>query len=233
METWNSLNTTLAVFTRTYSYLRRSKRAGADIERLKLDWARETLESVGVRVTMSGTPHSSGPLILVGNHISYLDIPLLMLTSPGVSFLAKSEIQHWPVIGHGAKTIGTTFVKRENKAERASARRQIGEAVQNHGKIALFPSGTTSVQESKPWRHGAFTIAEEFGVKVQPFRIRYSPLRTAAYIDRDFFPLHLFWLARCSAVEAAIEFHEPVEIVNAAASCEEWRRWCGGTANVT
>jgi 1-acyl-sn-glycerol-3-phosphate acyltransferase len=49
---------------------------------------------------------------LVGNHLSYLDIPLLMQSSPNISFVAKEEVGRWPVIGAGAHALNTIFVKR-------------------------------------------------------------------------------------------------------------------------
>ena len=39
MESLESVRTTLGVFTRTYSYLRRAKSPSADVEQLKIDWA--------------------------------------------------------------------------------------------------------------------------------------------------------------------------------------------------
>lgn len=222
---FESAKTTAAVFTRTYKYLRLSRDSSRDIEMLKREWARETLESVKVSAQVLGSPQSSGPLFLIGNHISYLDIPLLMLSSPGVSFLAKAEIQKWPAIGLGAKVMGTTFVRRESKIERASARLQVAKAVRAGAKLALFPSGTTSVDESKPWRLGVFDIAHTQGFKVQPFRIRYSPVEIAAYIDKDFFPTHLYRLAREGGVKATIEYHPPVKVEDPTQCCEKWWNW--------
>jgi 1-acyl-sn-glycerol-3-phosphate acyltransferase len=225
MSMFESAKVATAVFTRTYRYLRLSRDESRDIEQLKIEWARETLDSVRVSTQVLGSPQESGPLFLVGNHISYLDIPLLMLSSPGVSFLAKAEIQKWPAIGLGAKVMGTTFVRRESKIERASARLQVAQAVRAGAKLALFPSGTTSVDESKPWRVGVFDIAYTQGFKVQPFRIRYSPIEIAAYIGRDFFPTHLYRLAREGGVKATIEYHPPVKVDDPGLCCEKWWNW--------
>ena len=45
---------------------------------LKQDWAQSLLNKLNVHVTVLGTPPPKTPHVLVGNHISYLDIPLLM-----------------------------------------------------------------------------------------------------------------------------------------------------------
>lgn len=227
-----SAQTTLAFFSRTLSYIHRSKGEEADLESLKTKWAEATLSSFGIHVRMVGEPCASGPLILVGNHISYLDIPLMMMVNSGVSFLAKNEIRNWPVIGQGAKAMKTTFVKRGDKNDRASARVQIAESLKSNTKIAIFPSGTTSLDDSKPWKRGAFEIAESLRIPIQPFRIHYSPLRTAAFIDEDFFFSHLYVLAKTARTDALIEFHPPVMVEDAAQACEQWRRWCGALKDI-
>jgi hypothetical protein len=86
-------------------------------------------------------------------------------------------------------------------------------------------AGTTCMFESKPWRRGAFEIAKEFGIPIQPFRIRYTPVRAAAYIGRDFFPVHLFKLAQAGGVAAKIEFHPSVQVDDAAEASSAWRSW--------
>lgn len=148
-----------------------------------------------------------------------------MYSAPGVSFLAKSEIARWPVIGEGARAIGTTFVVRDDRSQRAGTRLDIALAMERRKKLVLFPSGTTCMSESKPWRKGAFEIAKAMDVPVQPFRISYAPLRVAAYIDKDFFPLHLYQLAKRGGVDAMIEFGEPTFVEDPIETCAAIRQW--------
>ena len=219
------LRTSVSVFTRTYDYLRISRRTGAEIEVLKSRWAAETLGSLGLELTVTGRAQEAGPVILVGNHLSYLDVPLLMSAARGLSFLAKSELRSWPVFGYGARVIGTTFVERDSDGSRASAKSAIEATLKRGRKVVLFPAGTTCVAESRAWRWGAFEIANRLGIPIQPFRIRYTPLRQAAYIDDDFFPLHLFRLARLGKLSATLEFHVPVNVDDVNVSCEKWQAW--------
>ena len=104
-------------------------------------------------------------------------------------------------------------------------RAALGRELVSGKRVAVFPAGTTCMFESKPWRKGAFEIAKEFGIQVQPFRIRYTPARTAAYIGRDFFPLHLFRLAQNGGVKAKIEFHPPITIEDPQKASWTWRSW--------
>lgn len=228
----NSFNNSVGIFLDTYSYLKKAKQPHHKIENLKTAWSRQILSRLNVSVELIGTPCDSEPTLFVGNHISYLDIPLLINVAPQVSFVAKSELSRWPIFGNAAKAVDTVFVKRENKTSRRSARDSVKSALNKGKQIVIFPSGTTCTTESKPWKKGAFEIAEEAGFKIQPFRISYTPLRAVAYIDQDFFPTHLMNLFKYPSISAQIEFHEPSLVKNAAWDCQYWYYWSRGLIDV-
>ena len=225
MVALHSVYKSVSVFTLTYDYLKRSYRDGADTPTLKRDWAADILTKVGVSVEVIGEPSQQSGVLFLGNHISYLDIPLLMNATHNISFVAKEEVRRWPVIGSGARAINTIFVKRSCGKQRAATKVVIAEELLNGARIALFPAGTTCMDESKAWRRGAFEIAKDYSIAVQPFRIRYTPLRTAAYIGRDFFPLHLYQLAKRGGVVATLEFHPLIQVADVEASCQQWQAW--------
>ena len=221
----HAANNALKVFTDTYQYLEKSKSENERIEDLKMAWAKQILRRLGVELHIIGRPTYDSSVLFLGNHISYIDIPLLMSTTPDISFVAKEELSKWPVFGAAARRIETVFVKREQGSSRKSARLALARALEAEARVVVFPSGTTSLTECKPWRWGAFQVAHEANSYVQPFRISYSPLRTAAYIDQDFFPLHLYNLSRQQKIQATIEFHEPVKIIDPTADCQQWQNW--------
>lgn len=197
----------------------------SDINRLAMRWSKDVLDLFNVEVTLRGTPLIDTPALLVGNHISYLDMPLICTATP-TAFVSKIEAKYFPVFGACARRAGTVFVKRGSQKSRNQASRAIAKAILNDGKrIGIFPSGTTCLDESKPWRWGAFKIAKNNGIPVQPFRLRYHPLREAAYIDRDFLPYHLWNLLNLERIEAYLEFHDPVQITNPQQDAEYWWKW--------
>ena len=71
-----------------------------------------------------------------------------------------------------------------------------------------IPSGTTSIDEKKTWRRGPFEIAKEFKLPIQTFRINYTPLRPAAFIDQDWFLTHLHQI-RKHKISASLFFDQP------------------------
>jgi 1-acyl-sn-glycerol-3-phosphate acyltransferase len=197
----------------------------SSVEDLQRDWSQKTLAKFKVSLQVDGQIHHQRPMIFVGNHISYLDIVLLMSTVPAISFVAKKELASWPIFGHAARKTKTIFVKREKDKSRKEARTAILQALANQQRVVVFPSGTTGLDENKPWRRGIFEVAQQANALVQPFRISYKPLREVAYIDDDFFPLHLFRLIGLKKIRAIIEFHKPVRITNPEVDSETWRQW--------
>ena len=152
-------------------------------EARKIVWARRMLAQVNVDVRCVGAHFHDAPSILVGNHVSVVDIPVVM-----------------------AEAIART-VEKERRT------------------IMVFPAGTTSLEETKPWRWGTFTIAAERGIPVQPVAISYRPLRPAAFIDDDTFVGTLSRMMREPCVEAVLELGEPTPIVDPEADAERLRAW--------
>lgn len=86
-------------------------------DRLIRWWAYGVVRAFGVRVRVIGRPQPSAGearagALVVANHISWLDIPLVAAVLPG-RMLAKSEIRRWPVLGTLAALGGTLFVDRD------------------------------------------------------------------------------------------------------------------------
>lgn len=152
----------------------------------KRRWARSVMSYIGYEMAHKGEFAEHGPRIYVGNHVSYLDILLLMAINPNIAFLAKKEVRNWPIIGIGAVRIGTLFVDRESKQDRERVRSQLGEQlINNKSQIVIFPSGTTSLREEKIWKKGIFEIAQHYQIPVQLFKIDYDPYRESSYVDDD------------------------------------------------
>ena len=152
---------TWSIFYQPHVHLTKAKKNPHLTNRLKTIWAKKILGIVNVDVKVIGIPSLEPSLLLLGNHISYLDIPLLMAACEDISFVSKSELRQWPIIGAAAQLMGTVFVQRDNRNSRQLAKQQIGELLQNNRRIALFPSGTTCIREAKPWRNGPFEIARD------------------------------------------------------------------------
>lgn len=103
-------------------------------------WGRGLLPLLGARTERRG-PLPAPPFLLVANHVSYLDIPLLAVT--GGRFVAKAEIRGWPVAGRVCEAAGVIFVDRGSKRDLLRVGRIIENALSEERGVILFPEGTT------------------------------------------------------------------------------------------
>lgn len=218
---------TCAVFRKMGHYLRLSDHPAANYRDLKKRFSQELRRHLQIQVSQSGFSPQQGPVIYVCNHMSYLDIPLIMEALPEACFVSKAEVASWPLIGKAARRIGTVFVKREKKSSREGVRLTLAQAlVQEKRQIIVFPSSTTSIFKTPRWRKGVFELAAEHQVPVVPLRLSYSPLREIAYIDDDNLMLHLFALVARENLQAHLEFAEPVMIIEPLLDCAQIKDWC-------
>ena len=79
-------------------------------------WARNFLRVWRIDLQVNGAPPKDGPLLMVVNHISWLDI--LVLHAAGFCrFVSKADVQHWPVIGRMATGAGTLYIARDSRRD--------------------------------------------------------------------------------------------------------------------
>lgn len=227
-KVFKNIDRSVFVFAHTLKYLKMTEAPNANYLQIKSIWAHEILKHFHIHLNLinSSLQKKEGPLLYIGNHISYIDIVSLICTCPELSFVSKKEVQYLPVIGAAATRDGTIFVKRESKKSRSESRKAIAKTLlENKSKIVIFPSGTTTITGHREWRHGAFQIAHEYNIPIQPFRLIYNPLRVAAYIDNDSFPTHIWKLAKEKHIDLNIEFHEAVYIKDPVADSKYWQAW--------
>jgi 1-acyl-sn-glycerol-3-phosphate acyltransferase len=82
------------------------------------------------------------PALWVSNHVSWLDIAVLG-SAARVFFLAKAEIEKWPLLGKLAKGGGTLFIQR-GSGDSIRIKQQIGEFLQQDIPVLFFPEATTT-----------------------------------------------------------------------------------------
>jgi len=96
-----------------------------------------------VRVIEKGSPPGDAPTLVVANHVSWLDIPVIGSTHP-LSFIAKSEIENWPVVGLFAKLQRSVFIDRQRRKATAEVNDALAHRLVKGEVIVLFAEGTTS-----------------------------------------------------------------------------------------
>ncbi|MFE7411889.1 lysophospholipid acyltransferase family protein [Streptomyces laurentii] len=174
-------------------------------------WCRTVLAAFGVRVRVTGRPApGSGPLLVVANHVSWLDVPLLAAVLPG-RMLAKREVRDWPVFGPLAALGGTLFVDRDRIRALPGTVGALGAVLAGGGRAVVFPEGTTWCGRAQgEFRPAVFQAARDTGTDVLPVRIVYTPAGRTAYVGADTLGTSLWRIARTRRLVAEIRVREPI-----------------------
>jgi 1-acyl-sn-glycerol-3-phosphate acyltransferase len=167
-------------------------------------WARRLVTALGVEVAVRGAP-PEGPVLLLGNHRSYLDVLAVLAVKP-CGFLAKAEIASWPLFGAAAKLHPTVFVVREDADSRKRAREGALRLLQKGLPFAAFPEGTTCRGPGiLPFYPGLFRLAEQYAFPVVPFAVEYED-RAHAWVDDDTFLGHFLRTFRGDRARLVLSF---------------------------
>jgi 1-acyl-sn-glycerol-3-phosphate acyltransferase len=130
-----------------------------------------------VPVRVRGREHlPPGACIVVSNHASYLDGPLLTAALPGrFTFVVQHGAAHWPFLGPVIRRMGVTFVDRGAARTGASQTRMLIRRLEQGQSLTIFPEGTFKGRPGLlAFRKGAFLMASHAGVPVVPAVIRGS-----------------------------------------------------------
>jgi len=129
----------------------------------------------GAEVRVEGTPPSSGEL-LIGNHVSWLDIPVLA-GATGCAFISKAEIRGHPFLRWIADQNLTIYVDRAERRQIHDQARSILDGLKREQPLALFPEGTVgdggTLLPFKPSLLSAVAPQPE-GVTLRPVAIDYG-----------------------------------------------------------
>jgi len=195
---------------------------------------RNCLKIFGITVEQVGSPSAHKPCLFVSNHCSYLDIPVISSLMP-ISFVAKAEVNNWPLFGTLARLQGTLFIDRRlskvNEGQTALAKR-----LDAGDSLMLFPEGTSSDgTRVLPFRRALLqTALDQAGsgkLVIQPVSIVCQPVSIvctsmlglpadrsdrqvyAWFGDMDLLP-HLWAYCNIRTSTIRVTFHEPIDVAS-------------------
>jgi 1-acyl-sn-glycerol-3-phosphate acyltransferase len=191
------------------------KASSAQRGELIADWSRGLLRLLNVNVRVNGQPVQKGPMLVVINHISWLDI-LVMLAAQPVRFVSKSEVKHWPIIGWLATNVGTLYIERTKRRDALRVVHETADALKSGKLIAIFPEGTTSDgKQLLPFHANLLQAAISASSPVQPVALRFLEANgelsmTPVYIGDDTLVASIWRMLCAEPVTAQLDFLEPV-----------------------
>ena len=124
---------------------------------------RQVCKLLSIRLNIEGSVARQRGVLLISNHVSWLDIVVLSAVAP-VSFVAKQEVASWPFVSWLAKLQRTVFVDRARRREVTDKANEIGERLKAGDHIVLFAEGTSSDGNSVvPFKTPLFAAAKPLG----------------------------------------------------------------------
>lgn len=149
---------------------------GGKVFRFMSKWyGRTTLWASGIRwrTTFEEDLTGAGNFVLMPNHQSLFDIPLLLATLPGETrFLAKQSLFRIPVWGWALRTGGFIPVDRDNRSRAGDTFKSAIDGLGEGVSILLFPEETrTADGRLQEFKRGGFLLALRSGLPVVPVGI--------------------------------------------------------------
>jgi len=179
------------------------------------EWSRQMLAIMGVELVVQGTPPARGPVLLVANHISWLDI-LVMDAAHPARFVSKSDVRHWPVLGALITGAGTLYIERASRRDAMRVVHQMAAALTEGGILAVFPEGTTHDGRSLlPFHANLIQAAISAKAPVLPVALQYLDGASGTRSDAPLFVgdttlLQSIWRTlRADGLQARVQFGEP------------------------
>lgn len=178
-------------------------------------WSRELLAHAGIALEIRGTPPVSGPVLLVANHLSWLDISV-MHAARHCRFISKSDVERWPVIGRLATAAGTLYIERSTRRDAMRIVRLMQEALARREVLGVFPEGTTADgTELLPFHANLLQAAVLADAPVQPVGLRFvdratgRPSADALYVGDDTLLASLWRVLRAEPMVAVVHYGKP------------------------
>jgi 1-acyl-sn-glycerol-3-phosphate acyltransferase len=137
-------------------------------------WSIWVASTLGLKVAVQGQiDPSMGSALIVANHSSWLDIVVINSIQPA-AFIAKAEIEKWPVVGLLVARSGTLFIERGKRHAVHKVLQDAVERLKQQRFVAVFPEGTTNDGKGLlPFHGNLMEAAIRAEVPVQPLAIAY------------------------------------------------------------
>lgn len=193
---------------------------------------RQVCRLLGIRLHIEGRVVDDAPVLLVANHVSWLDIPVLSAVAP-LSFIAKKEVATWPFVSALARLQRTVFVDRTRRTAVGQTAGEIIDRLKTGDAIVLFAEGTSSDgNQVLPFKTPLFAAVKpslangytDAGACVQTLAIAYTHLHgiplgrygrplVGWYGDMDM-ATHAWRLLKAGPLDVKIRIGPPAPLAN-------------------
>ncbi|HEY6139555.1 MAG TPA: lysophospholipid acyltransferase family protein [Thermoanaerobaculia bacterium] len=138
-------------------------------------WARLILRAAGVdlRTERMETVDRKQRYILVANHYSYFDIPVIIAAVPQpIRFMAKVSLFKVPIFGWAMGRAGFIPIDRKNRRTAVKSFDLAAERIRKGNTIVVFPEeGRSRNRQMRPFQRGGFLLALKSELPILPLAI--------------------------------------------------------------
>nr|WP_295785178.1 lysophospholipid acyltransferase family protein [Rhodoferax sp.] len=178
-------------------------------------WALAMLDCLAIKLVVRGSPPLTGPMLLVANHISWVDI-VVMHATRHCRFVSKDEIARWPVVSTLANAADTLYITRESRRDAMRVVHQMAQCLRDGDVLAIFPEGTTGDGSTLlPFHANLLQAAISADAPVQPVALQFVDTATGqisfapCYVGDDTLWQSLWRTLKANNVVAMVQFGTP------------------------
>jgi 1-acyl-sn-glycerol-3-phosphate acyltransferase len=179
------------------------------------EWSRRMLAIMGIALDVQGQPPAHGAVLMVANHISWLDILVMNAAHPS-RFVSKADVQRWPLLGSLITGAGTLYIERESRRDALRVVHRMAERLRAGETVSVFPEGTTGDgAQLLPFHANLLQAAISASAPVQPVALRYlergsgQPHPGPVFIGDDTLVASVWRTLRSDTVRAVVRYGTP------------------------
>ena len=138
-------------------------------------WCNRLLNCFNIKVITHGKlpDNNTSNAMFVANHISWVDIHSINSIIP-LRFIAKIEVESWPVFGYLVSKSGTLFINRNIRKDAARIIEMTMQSLAEGDNVCFFPEGTTTDgTHILPFKSSIVQAAINTKAKIYPVAIFY------------------------------------------------------------
>ena len=152
-----------------------------------------------------------GPVLILANHLSWLDIAALA-GSCNSAFVAHDGLAGHPALEFLCRLNDTVFIARHQRGTVGGQVGQIAAALAGGRPLTVFPEGTTNDGTALlPFKSSLLSVAERSGAQVVPVALDYAEAPTLAWLGDEPGPKNFFdVLARRDPVRLRLTILPPL-----------------------
>lgn len=182
--------------------------------RYTIQWAVGIRDILNVKTHIHGKTPETGGVLLVSNHLGYLDI-IIHASFMGVRFAPKKEIRSWPVLGPYLGLSQPVWIDRKNRSKSQESLREFEKTLELEVPLIVYPEGTSTdgLHGLLPFKSTPFEAAIRNNRPIQPVITRYrvpeGAMNPAWFGDQELLP-HVWELLGIPEIHADIHLLPPI-----------------------